>query len=457
MSSIIKQIPFAHYVLSFYFYLLIRFGEAIGDFIIELCNKRVCPNVFNQKLVPKFSASGTRKCMVFVKRLHTNRKSQYLYFYNKPTDMSGVRAPTESDFKVYVLFLFRVINESDVHSSQPVVLNQGSLDKELSKGLLGWATKDPHRFAYGIQSETGENLLIVGDTTSTPSLVNGSSRSFRNVSDDSFSSEYVLCPAAKSTNKVSFSHQVFPNKFIGDLGFDFEVEPYQPETNKSSFSGILLTAFQKLAIAGVVGSVTTFGVPDIAAAMRRGDGSESTASDTFRILERIAPQQSVVNDLVAQQQLARDSGFMSEDDIRHAFGEAYVPPNEPQIGPAQTPAVESKSNTPRVAESKHNLSSEGGRLPNIPEGKESSPRELLRPQGDEKVDPNDSISVIPNEPDSPREPDPIVQVPDQGVGDGQQQGNNQTPGDLSEILGAHEAAEGAAARAEARVRAGISL
>ena len=93
----------------------------------------------------------------------------------------------------------------------------------------------------------------------------------------------------------------------------------------------------------------------------------------------------------------------------------------------------------------------------IPEGKESSPRELLRPQGDEKVEPNDSISVIPNEPDSPREPDPIVQMPDQGAGAGQQQGNNQNPGDLSEILGAHEAAEGAAARAEARVRAGISL
>lgn len=231
-----------------------------------LNSKRVCPSVFNQIMVPKFSAYGAKKCTVSVRGLHTNRKSQYLYFYNKPTDMSGVRAPTESDFKVYVLFLFRVINESAVHFSQPVILDQGSLDKELSKGLLGWAAKDPHRFAYGIQSETGENLLIVGDTTSTPSLVNGSSQSFKNISNDSFSSEFVLYPAAKSTTKVSFSHQVFPNKFIGDLGFDFEVEPHNPETNKGSFSSVLVRAFQKLAIAGVVGSVTTFGVPDIAAA-----------------------------------------------------------------------------------------------------------------------------------------------------------------------------------------------
>lgn len=106
----------------------------------------------------------------------------------------------------------------------------------------------------------------MGDTTSTPSLVNGSSRTFKDISNDTFSSTYSLIPAAQSTHKVTYSNQSFPNKFIGDLGFDFEVEPYEPETNKGSFSGILLTAFQKLAIAGVVGSVTTFGVPDIAAA-----------------------------------------------------------------------------------------------------------------------------------------------------------------------------------------------
>ena len=85
------------------------------------------------------------------------------------------------------------------------------------------SNKDPHRFAYGVQSELGENLLIVGDTTSTPSLVNGSSRTFKDISNDTFSGKYSLIPAAKSTNKVTFSNQTFPNKFIGDLGFDFEV------------------------------------------------------------------------------------------------------------------------------------------------------------------------------------------------------------------------------------------
>lgn len=116
---------------------------------------------------------------------------------------------------------------------------------------------------------------------------------------------------------------------------------------------------------------------------------------------------------------------------------------------------------PGVTESKHGAptSSEmkdDGKL-RIPEEKASSPRELLRPQGDEKVDPNDSISVIPNEPDSPRQPEPIVEAPDRGAGAGPQQNNNQNPGDLSEILGNHEAAEGAADRADARVRAGINL
>ena len=69
--------------------------------------------------------------------LHTSRTSQYLYLYNTPTDLSGVRTATESDFKAYTLFLFRVFDGSSISSSQPVVLDQGSLDKELSKGLLG--------------------------------------------------------------------------------------------------------------------------------------------------------------------------------------------------------------------------------------------------------------------------------------------------------------------------------
>lgn len=94
---------------------------------------------------------------------------------------------------------------------------------------------------------------------------------------------------------------------------------------------------------------------------------------------------------------------------------------------------------------------------NIPEEKASSPRDLLRPQGEERVAPEDSASVIPNAPDSPRQPDPIVEAPDQGAGAGQQQNNNQNPGDLSEILVNHAAAEGAEARAAARVAAGVDL
>lgn len=77
------------------------------------------------------------KRALFSRCLHTNNKSQYLYFYGKPNDLSGVRAPTESDLKSYTLFLFRVFDGSSISSSQPVVLDQGSIDKELSKGLLG--------------------------------------------------------------------------------------------------------------------------------------------------------------------------------------------------------------------------------------------------------------------------------------------------------------------------------
>ena len=146
---------------------------------------------------PKFSASGVKKCTVSVRNLHSSRKSQYLYFYGKPGDMSGVRTPTVLDLMPYTLFLFRVVDGNGACSSEPVVLDQGSLDKELSKGLLGWANKDPHRFAYGVQSELGENLLIVGDTTSVASLINGASRSFNDVSDDTFSGKYSLIPAAK--------------------------------------------------------------------------------------------------------------------------------------------------------------------------------------------------------------------------------------------------------------------
>ena len=215
--------------------------------------------------------------------LHTSRKSQYLYFYGKSGDMSGVRTPTVLDLKAYTLFLFRVVDENGACSPEPVVLDQGSLDKELSGGLLGWANKDPHRFVYGVQSELGENLLIVGDTTSTASLINGASRSFTDISNDAFSGKYSLIPAAKSTHKITYSNQTFPNKFIGDLAFDFEVWPHKEEASVAreplrssevsesesfhkSLSGILLRAFQKLAIAGVVGSLTAFGMSDVALA-----------------------------------------------------------------------------------------------------------------------------------------------------------------------------------------------
>lgn len=243
----------------------------------------MCPNVFALSTTPKFSASGARKCTAFVRGLHTNHKSQYLYFYGKPGDMSGVRTPTVLDLKTYTLFLFRVVDEEGSCAQKPVVLDQSSLDKELSKALLGWANKDPHRFAYGVQSELGENLLIVGDTTSVASLINGASRFFNGISDDTFSGKYSLIPAAKSTHKITYSNQTFPNKFIGDLAFDFEVwphkggasaarEPLRPsdvsdsESFKKNMSGILLRAFQKLAIAGVVGSVTAFSMSDVALA-----------------------------------------------------------------------------------------------------------------------------------------------------------------------------------------------
>ena len=454
----------------------------------------VCSNVFNHLWASKFSTSeakiagrvtsvengdasvtGVDKIKpgdintVSERTLHTSRKSQYLYLYGTPNDLSGIRTPTEVDLKAYSLFLFRVVDEEGSCAQEPVVLDQGSLDKELSKGLLGWANKDPHRFVYGVQSETDENLLIVGDTISASSLVNGSSRTFKDISNDTFSGEYSLVPAAKSTTKVTFSNQTFPNKFIGDLGFDFEVWPHKKgapvareplrssdvsdsESFKKDMSSVLLQAFQKLAIAGVVGSVTTFGMSDVAHAMfpRPGIGFVEEGSRIDRIL-RNAPERSIVNDLAAQQEFARNSGVFTEEQLRESFGENYVPPNNAQERPAQTPVVESKHNPAPVNE---------GKMSSIPEEKASSPRNLLRPQGDEKVEPNDSFSVIPNEPDSPRQPDPIVQEPAQGANNdpqGQQAGNNQHPGDLSEILGNHEAAQGAADRARDRVRAGMSL
>lgn len=125
------------------------------------------------------------------------------------------------------------------------------------------------------------------------------------------------------------------------------------------------------------------------------------------------------------------------------------PPNpedfvKPEGKSVYVPTEEDKHNALDV---KSEIPSDDAKL-TIPEGKESNPRDFLR---DERVEPNDSVSVIPNEPDSPRQPDPIVQAPNQGAGP--QQGNNQHPGDLSEILNNHEAE----ARARNRVRAGISL
>lgn len=267
----------------------------------------MCSNVFTHLWASKFSASEAKVAdrvasvgdgvasvtgvdkvkpgdnnTVCEKTLHTSRKSQYLYFYGKPNDLSGLRTPTNVDLKTYNLFLFRVFKDNGFMPLELVVLDQTSLDEQLSKGLLGWANKDPHRFAYGVQSETGENLLIIGDTVSTPSLINGASQSFTGVYDDTFSSKYSLHPAAKSITKVTFSNQTFPNKFIGNLDFDFEVEPYKSEvvareplrssiakSNNSFDNGvfsIVINAFQKLAIAGVVGSVTTFGMSDVAMA-----------------------------------------------------------------------------------------------------------------------------------------------------------------------------------------------
>lgn len=97
----------------------------------------MCPSVFVLSTTPKFSASGAIRCKASVKSLHTNRESQYLYFYGKPGDTSGVRTPTELDLKCYTLFLFRVVDGEGSCAQEPVVLDQGSLDKELSKGLLG--------------------------------------------------------------------------------------------------------------------------------------------------------------------------------------------------------------------------------------------------------------------------------------------------------------------------------
>lgn len=383
--------------------------------------------------------------------LHTNRESQYLYFYGKPNDMSDVRSPTDVDLKAYNLFLFRVLKDKNTMSPAPVVLDQTSLDEQLSKGLLGWANKDPHRFAYGVQSETGENLLIIGDTASTPSLVNGSSQSFTGIYDDMFSSKYSLYPAAKSTTKITFSNQTFPNKFIGDLDFDFEVVPYKAETKvareplrssdvndsesfKKSMSGVLLQALQKLAIAGVVGSVTTFGMSDVALAA----GSYEEALKEYKLQLDIWHKR-----------------------VETAWAHATAAHNLPDTEPLKAETFEYAKNlqcNPPVKPNPDDYVLLENKL-SIPEEKASSPRNLLRPQVDEKVEPSDSISVIPNQPDSPRQPDPIVQEPAQGAGNDPQvqQVNNQRPGDLSEILGNHEAAQGAADRARDRVRAGMSL
>ena len=296
----------------------------------------------------------------------------------------------------------------------------------------------------------------MGDTTSTPSLVNGSSRTFKDISNDTFSGKYSLIPAAKSTNKVTFSNQTFPNKFIGDLGFDFEVWPHKEETPvaceplrsldvndsesfKKNMSGVLLQAFQKLAIAGVVGSATAFGMSDVAlAAGSYKDALKEWQTNIYRV--RNMYNGLVPTDMTGVEILSEISRL---EKIRPRPEDFMVEAKHE----ASTSSEMKKSEDARFLESK-----DDGKL-NIPEEKASSPRELLRAQGGERVAPEDSASVMPNAPDSPRQPDPIVE----GVGAGQQQGNNQNPGDLSEILGNHEAAEDAAARADARVRAGINL
>lgn len=139
----------------------------------------------------------------------------------------------------------------------------------------------------------------------------------------------------------------------------------------------------------------------------------------------------------------------------------FLESSEPK--PADFVKPESKLVDVSLEEGKHNAPNVKSEIPSgdaklsIPEDEEFSPRELLQSQRDEKVEPNDSISVIPNGPDSPRQPDPIVQAPNQEAGAGLQQGNNGHPGDLSEILNNHEAVQEAEARARDRIRAGISL
>ena len=208
-------------------------------------------------------------------------------------------------------------------------------------------------------------------------------------------------------------------------------------------SGVLLQAFQKLAIAGVVGSATAFGMSDVAlAAGSYRDAIKEWQHNIFRV--RNMYNGLVPTDMTGVEILSEISRL---EKIRPRPEDFMVEAKHE----ASTSSEMKKSEDARFLESK-----DDGKL-NIPEEKASSPRELLRAQGGERVAPEDSASVMPNAPDSPRQPDPIVEAPDQGAGAGRQQGNNQNPGDLSEILGNHEAAEGAAARADARVRAGINL
>lgn len=127
-----------------------------------LCVECVCSNVFTHLWASKFSASEAKVAdrvasvgngvasvtgvdkvkpgdnnTVCEKTLHTSRKSQYLYFYGKPNDLSGLRTPAEVDLKAYNLFLFRVFKDNGFMPLEPVVLDQTSLDEQLSKSLLG--------------------------------------------------------------------------------------------------------------------------------------------------------------------------------------------------------------------------------------------------------------------------------------------------------------------------------